>query len=128
MLQRALRRRGMTLDDVKLVEMPPPDMPAALSNGSVDAISSGEPFMGQAEMDGYGRVLYQAKDEWPGFISCVLAVREDVIRDRRPQVQELVEGSRAAASGSSRSTTGWRPRASWRGTTTCRTRSCWSSC
>jgi NitT/TauT family transport system substrate-binding protein len=48
--------------------------------------------MGQAELDGYGRVLYQAKDEWPGFISCVLAVREDVIRDRRSDVQGLVDG------------------------------------
>ncbi|HTV20089.1 MAG TPA: ABC transporter substrate-binding protein [Polyangiaceae bacterium] len=89
---KALRDRGLGIDDVKLVEMPPPDMPAALASRSVDAITSGEPFMGQAELDGYGRVLYLTKDIWPNFISCVLAVPEDIIRDRRDDVQELVTG------------------------------------
>ncbi|HEX8912440.1 MAG TPA: ABC transporter substrate-binding protein [Humisphaera sp.] len=92
MLHRALKKRGMSLSDVTLLEMNPPDMPISLQTGAVDAITSGEPYMGQAELDGYGRVLYQAKDEWPGFISCVLAVREDVIRDRRADVQALVDG------------------------------------
>lgn len=89
---RALQKAGMTVDDIQLVEMAPPDMPAALYSKSVDAISSGEPFMGQTELDGYGRVLWLTKDVWPNFISCVLAVREDVIRDRRADVQALVDG------------------------------------
>ncbi|MDQ6624884.1 MAG: ABC transporter substrate-binding protein [Verrucomicrobiota bacterium] len=89
---RELKKAGMTLADVNMVEMPPPDMPAALYSRSVDAITSGEPFPAQAEMDGYGRALYRLKDVWPGFISCVLAVREDVIKNRRPEVQQLVDG------------------------------------
>jgi NitT/TauT family transport system substrate-binding protein len=89
---RVLKQRGLRIEDVKLLEMPPPDMPAALSVRAVDAIISGEPFMAQAEMDGYGRVLFLTKDVWPEFISCVLAVHEDVIRDRRPEVQRLVDG------------------------------------
>ena len=96
-IYRELKKAGMTLDDVKLLEMPPPDMPAALLSKSVDAITSGEPFMGQTELDGYGRVLWQAKDVWPGFISCVLAVHEDAIRDHRAEIQKLVNG--IAASG-----------------------------
>lgn len=94
MLHRALKKRGMSLDDLTLLEMPPPEMPVALQTRSVDAITSGEPFMGQAELDGYGRVLFQAKDEWPGFISCVLAVREDLTKDpvQRAKVQSLVDG------------------------------------
>lgn len=89
---KALRDAGMTVDDIELIEMPPPDMPAALSVRAVDAISSGEPFMGQAELDGYGRVLWLTKDVWPNFISCVLAVHEDMIRDDREAVQTLVDG------------------------------------
>jgi NitT/TauT family transport system substrate-binding protein len=89
---KALKERGVPFDAVKIVEMPPPDMPAALSVKAVDAISSGEPFMGQAELDGYGRVLYLTKDVWPEFISCVLAVPEDVIRNDRETVQRLVDG------------------------------------
>lgn len=89
---RALNDAGMTIEDIELVEMPPPDMPAALYAKAVDAISSGEPFMGQAELDGYGRVLWLTKDVWPNFISCVLAVHEDMIRDHRDAVQQLVDG------------------------------------
>jgi NitT/TauT family transport system substrate-binding protein len=75
-----------------MVEMPPPDMPAALYAHAVDAISSGEPFMGQTELDGYGRVLWLTKDVWPNFISCVLAVHEDMIRNHHGVVQRLVDG------------------------------------
>jgi NitT/TauT family transport system substrate-binding protein len=89
---KALQDHGVPIDQVKIVEMAPPDMPAALFSKAVDAITSGEPFMGQPEMDGYGRVLYLTKDVWPGFISCVLAVREDAIRDHGDVVQRLVDG------------------------------------
>ncbi len=89
---KALRDRGIPLDAVKLVEMPPPDMPAALYAKAVDAVTSGEPFMGQTELDGYGRVLYLTKDVWPNFISCVLAVSEDAIANDRQVIQELVDG------------------------------------
>ncbi len=89
---RACKNAGMKIEEIQLVEMPPPDMPAALYSKSVDAICSGEPFMGQTELDGYGRVLWLTKDVWPNFISCVLAVREDVIATRRAEVQALVNG------------------------------------
>jgi NitT/TauT family transport system substrate-binding protein len=92
LLYKALRDRGMSINDIKIVEMAPPDMPAALYSRSVDAITSGEPFMGQTELDGYGRVLYLTKDIWPNFISCVLAVNENAIQKRRLEVQQLVNG------------------------------------
>lgn len=92
MINKALRDNGMTASDLTILEMPPPDMPAALYAGAVDAIISGEPFMGQTELDGYGRVLYQAKELWPNFISCVLVVSETFIRQHPEQVQELVTG------------------------------------
>ncbi len=91
-LYRELKKVGLTFNDVTILEMPPPDMPAALQTRSVDAITSGEPFMGQTELDGYGRVLFQAKDAWPGFISCVLAVHESAIQTRRAEIQRLVDG------------------------------------
>jgi NitT/TauT family transport system substrate-binding protein len=89
---KALEDHGIPLDEVTIVEMAPPDMPAALFSKAVDAVTSGEPFMGQTELDGYGRVLYLTKDVWPNFISCVLAVREDAILNQRETVKKLVEG------------------------------------
>jgi NitT/TauT family transport system substrate-binding protein len=91
-IYKVLRERGLSITDVTMLEMPPPDMPAALFSRSVDAVISGEPFMAQSEMDGYGRVLFMTKDVWPNFISCVLAVHEHVIETRRDDVQRLVDG------------------------------------
>jgi len=89
---RALKKYGMTADDVKLVEMAPPDVAGALAAEAIDAFSMGEPYPSQAEMGGFGKVLFHARELWPDYISCVLVVRQDMI-DRRPQaVQVLVDG------------------------------------
>jgi NitT/TauT family transport system substrate-binding protein len=91
-LFKAFRDRGLNIKDVRMVEMAPPDMPGALASRSVDAIIAGEPIMARTELAGYGRVLFMTKDVWPEFISCVLAVRADAIRNRRDEVQRLVDG------------------------------------
>jgi len=88
----ALRRNGMKPGSVHLVEMAPPDVAGALAVSAIDAFSMGEPYPSQAEMGGYGRILFKAQDYWPDYMSCVLVVRQDVI-DRRPSaVQALVNG------------------------------------
>lgn len=98
-LFKALEERGMSIDDIKTVELPPPSMPAALAaKRGVDAIIAGEPIMARTQLPdaqgnpGFGRVLFITNQVWPEFISCVLAVREDAIRDRREDVQRLVDG------------------------------------
>jgi NitT/TauT family transport system substrate-binding protein len=91
-LFRGLRDAGLSIKDLNIVEMPPPDMAAALYAKAIDAITSGEPFMAQTELEGYGRVLYQAKDIWPNFISCVLIVHEKMINEHPEWVQKLVDG------------------------------------
>ncbi len=83
---------GVKESDVKFLEMPPPDMPSALANGSIGAYFVGEPHAAKAELDGTGRVLYHAKDIWPHFISCVLVVTEKLIQEKPEEVRELVKG------------------------------------
>ena len=91
-IARLLKENGMTFRDVELRDCPPPDMPAMLQTGGCDAYATGEPHAARAEMAGTGRVLLFTKDSWPNFISCVLVVREELIRTRRGVVQELVDG------------------------------------
>lgn len=87
-----MQDQGLKPDDFQFVEMPPPDMPAALASHNIDAYFVGEPHCARAEMDGTGRVLYYAKDIWPHFISCVLVVTEDLIKTRPAVVRDLVRG------------------------------------
>ena len=91
-LFKALAANGMTASDIKMVEMAPPDVAGALAANAIDAFSMGEPYPSQAEMAGFGRVLFHAREYWPDYISCVLVVRQDVI-DKKPEaVQVLVDG------------------------------------
>ncbi len=91
-IQRLLEREKIGPDEIRFIEMAPPDMPGALASKAIDAYFVGEPFAGKAELDGTGRVLYYAKDIWPGFISCVLVVSEKLIAERPEVVRDLVRG------------------------------------
>ena len=89
-LRRMLAKEGMTPKDVELIEMAPPDMPAALYAKAVDAYCTGEPFGAAAQRAGYARPLSMTRDEWRRYICCVLTVREELIAENRPLVQDLV--------------------------------------
>lgn len=90
-VRKMLKESGMTARDIELVEMAPPDMPAALYANQVAAYATGEPFGAVAEVAGYGRILHMTRDEWPRYICCVLTVHDDLIRTDRPLVQRLVD-------------------------------------
>jgi len=90
-LRRMLARESMTPDDIEIVEMPPPDMPAALYARAVDAYCTGEPFGAAAQRAGYARPLRMTRDEWRNYICCVLTVREELIARERALVQDLVD-------------------------------------
>jgi NitT/TauT family transport system substrate-binding protein len=89
---KALKENGMKPSDIKMVEMAPPDVAGALAAKAIDAFSMGEPYPSQAEMGGFGRVLFHAREYWPDYMSCVLVVRQDVIDTRPEVVQVLVDG------------------------------------
>jgi NitT/TauT family transport system substrate-binding protein len=92
LLYRAMKVAGMKLSDVKMVEMAPPDVSGALAARAIDGFSMGEPFPSQAEMGGFGRILFQAREYWPDYMSCILVVRQDLIDTRPDIVQGLVDG------------------------------------
>jgi len=89
-VRRMLKENGMTVRDVELVEMAPPEMPAALYANQVDAYATGEPFGAVAEVAGYARILYMTRDKWPNYVCCVLTVHQELIDKERPLVQQLV--------------------------------------
>lgn len=89
---KALEQHGLSGADVRMVEMAPPDVAGALAAGAIDAFSMGEPYPSQAELGGFGRVLFHAREYWPDYMSCVVVARQDVIDTRPKAVQILVDG------------------------------------
>jgi len=92
LLFRAMKVWGIKPGEIKMVEMAPPDVSGALAAHAIDAFVMGEPFPSQAEMAGFGRVLFQAREYWPDYMSCILVVRQDLIDSRPEVVQVLVDG------------------------------------
>jgi NitT/TauT family transport system substrate-binding protein len=92
LLFRAMKAWGVNPSEIKMVEMAPPDVSGALAARAIDAFVMGEPFPSQAEMAGFGRILFQARDYWPDYMSCILVVRQDLIDTRPEVVQVLVDG------------------------------------
>jgi NitT/TauT family transport system substrate-binding protein len=91
-VNKMMRDQGVQPNEIKFVSMAPPDMTAALATNSIDGFIVAEPYCAKAELEGYGRVLYYAKDIWPNYISCALVVHEDLIRDSPEIVRDLVRG------------------------------------
>lgn len=89
-LRKMLDRENLKAADFEIVEMPPPDMPAALYADAVDAYCTGEPFGAAAQSAGYARVLRMTRDEWRNYICCCLTVREELIQSNPEMVQDLV--------------------------------------
>jgi len=89
-LRKMLAKEGMTDKDVRIVEMPPPDMPAALYARAVDAYCTGEPYGAAAQRAGYAIPLRMTRDEWPNYMCCVLTIRQELIDENPALVQELV--------------------------------------
>jgi NitT/TauT family transport system substrate-binding protein len=89
---KAMKAWGIKPGEIRMVEMAPPDVAGALAAGAIDGYSMGEPFPSQAELGGYGRILFQAREYWPDYMSCVLVVQQSLIDKRPDVVQELVDG------------------------------------
>jgi NitT/TauT family transport system substrate-binding protein len=91
-IHQLMQDQGVKPEQIKFVEMPPPDMPGSLAVGRIDGYFIGEPHAARAELDGTGRILYHVKDIWPKFISCCLVVTEKLIDENPDVVKDLVRG------------------------------------
>jgi len=89
-LRKMLAMEGMSVKEVQIVEMAPPDMPAALYARAVDAYCTGEPYGAAAQRAGYAVPLRMTRDEWPNYICCVLTMRQEIIDQNPGLVQDLV--------------------------------------
>src|SRR5262249_34560928 len=89
-LRKMLAKEGMSDQDIRIVEMPPPDMPAAIYANAVEAYCTGEPYGAAAQRAGYAVPLRLTRDHWPNYICCVLTVRQELIDQNPGLVQDLV--------------------------------------
>ncbi len=89
LLRLALEGAGMSLVDLEVIYLAPPEMLSALSSASIDACLVWEPFVSMAVSRGLGSVLLDSRDIWEGHPCCVLAVSRDFLRERPREAEAL---------------------------------------
>jgi NitT/TauT family transport system substrate-binding protein len=96
LLRRLAEKAGISASDLKIVEMNPPDMAAALAAGSLDAYFVGEPFAAKTVEAAESKPLFRVEEEWPGFICNLTIVRRRLIDERPAVARSLVQGAARA--------------------------------
>lgn len=86
-----LKKANISYDQVKVIELPPPEMPAALAEGRISGYVVAEPFGALAVTMGKGKVLYQSEEIWPNSIDCALVLRKSFIDRHRNLAQTFVQ-------------------------------------
>lgn len=92
LLYQMLKNAGMGYSDVNVVELPPPEMPAALAEGRISGYIVAEPFGAKSVANGKGKALFQSEDIWKNSVCCGLVLRNEFIKNSGKAAQELMDG------------------------------------
>ena len=92
----ALAKAGLTVDDVNITELAPTEMPSALASGQIDAYCVAEPFGAMGVSIGAGKVLYRSDELWEDSICCGLVLTDKFINDRPEDAKNFVDSYKAA--------------------------------
>ncbi|MEY4767952.1 MAG: hypothetical protein RL637_591 [Pseudomonadota bacterium] len=94
-LRKLLKSSGLE-GQIKVVEMPPPDMASALSSGVLDAYFVGDPIASATLKNGKADKLFNVEDVAKYFISNVVIMRGDFIRNDPETVRLFVHSAARA--------------------------------
>lgn len=91
LLGQMLKDAGLTYKDLNVVELSPPEMPAALAQGQISGYCVAEPFGAKAVAINAGKVLVESKNLWEDSICCSLVLTENFINEKHDIAQKVVE-------------------------------------
>lgn len=90
LLQEALAKDGLTIDDVNVVEMAPPEMPSALANKQIAGYCVAEPFGAAGVLASKGKVLYRSDELWHESICCGLVVNNKAYKEKKALIDKVI--------------------------------------
>lgn len=90
LLYQMLKQNGLKYEDVVPIELPPAEMPVALSEGRIAGYVVAEPFGAVAVSLDRGKVLYKDNEVWKNSIDCALILRSYFIENEREIAEEFV--------------------------------------
>ena len=92
----ALSKNNLKIDDVKIVELAPTEMPSALAAGTIDGYCVAEPFGAMGVSIGAGKVLYTSEELWEDSVCCALVLTDDFLSKRAVEAGKFVDAYKQA--------------------------------
>ncbi len=89
-LDKYLKTAGLSLKDITVMPVPPPNMPDSLKAGSIDAFLGPEPAGERAVQAGIGKILKLSKDIMPNHICCIAVVQKQQLSSNPEGIREWV--------------------------------------
>lgn len=90
LLNEYLIGENVAYEDVNIVEIPPAEMPVALSEDRIAGYVVAEPFGALSVVMEHGKVLQYSEDVWPNSYCCVFVLRNDFITEHEEIASDLV--------------------------------------
>ncbi|NRR31106.1 ABC transporter substrate-binding protein [Oxalobacteraceae bacterium] len=85
-LANALSRNGMSIQDIKIVNLSAGDAAAAFMSGRADAAVVWNPWVARIESSGKGRALFTSKD-MPGLVPDLLVAHENALANKAKRAE-----------------------------------------
>lgn len=82
---------GVSLDDYRVITIPPPQMVLNLQSGNIDGFSAGEPWNGLAAQRGAGWTFMASQDIWPDHPEKALVASPDFASNNRATLKALMK-------------------------------------
>ncbi len=96
LLNDALAKGGLTVDDINITELAPTEMPSALAAGTIDGYCVAEPFGAMGVSLGVGKVLYSSEELWENSLCCGLVLTDKFIEERPEEAKNFTERYKTA--------------------------------
>jgi len=91
LLDQLLEKNGLSESDLTIVEMSPPEMPAALATKQIAGYCVAEPFGAKSVILGNGHELIPAQELWPDSICCLLVFNGEFLAANRELTRQFVQ-------------------------------------
>jgi NitT/TauT family transport system substrate-binding protein len=89
-IDKVLAKGGLTLDDVKLTQLPAPDIMTAFSNKGMDAGWVTEPYASNIAKQGWGKAVYSTGEIAPGQVAAELIMSPQLGKDQPDAIKRFV--------------------------------------
>lgn len=96
LIQKGLRDNALSMRDLRLMVLKPPEMAQAVKSGNVDCFIAWEPYPAQAETAETGAVIARSATLWKGHPCCVLIAHGRFTRSRPDAAAKILRAHQQA--------------------------------